>query len=169
MEPRVVSFVTDKRFVRRRRGLRTIGVMARMYCRHHHGGSALCPECSELMAYARFASGYRAGGPNSNFDIFLGIPKAFEPDETKNYELGFKGFEANGWLGILVPNGTPPAIVAQLNAALTKAMENAELKKTLLATGIESRTGTPQEFAALLQSDTATWHKIVETAGIKAE
>ena len=91
------------------------------------------------------------------------------PDVPTLDELGFKGFEANGWLGILVPNGTPPAIVAQLNAALTKTMENPELRKTLLATGIESRTGTPQEFASLLASDTAKWHKIVETAGIKAE
>ncbi len=84
-------------------------------------------------------------------------------------ELGFKGFEANGWLGIFVPTGTPATVVGQLNAALTKAMENAELRKTLLATGIEARTGTPQELAALLASDTAKWHKIVETAGIKAE
>jgi tripartite-type tricarboxylate transporter receptor subunit TctC len=91
------------------------------------------------------------------------------PDVPTLDELGFKGFEANGWLGILVPNGTPPAVVSQLNGALTKAMENAELRKTLLATGIEARTGTAQEFASLLAKDTATWHKIVEQAGIKAE
>jgi tripartite-type tricarboxylate transporter receptor subunit TctC len=91
------------------------------------------------------------------------------PDVPTLDELGFKGFEANGWLGILVPNGTPPDVVARLNAELTKAMQSAELRKTLLATGIEARTGTPQEFAALIASDTGTWHKIVETAGIKAE
>jgi len=84
-------------------------------------------------------------------------------------ELGFKGFEANGWLGILVPNGTPPDIVARLNAEFAKAMQSAELRKTLLATGIEARTGTPQEFAALIARETGTWHKIVETAGIKAD
>lgn len=91
------------------------------------------------------------------------------PDVPTLDELGFRNFEANGWLGILVPNGTPPAIVARLNAELTKTMQHPELRKTLLATGIEARTGTTQEFAALLQSDTATWHKIVETAGIKAD
>ncbi len=91
------------------------------------------------------------------------------PDVPTLDELGFKGFEANGWLGILVPNGTPPAIVARLNAELGKTMQVASLRETLLATGIEARTSTPQEFAALLQSDTATWHKTVETAGIKAE
>lgn len=91
------------------------------------------------------------------------------PDVPTLDELGFKGFEANGWLGILVPNGTPPEVVARLNAEFAKAMQNAELRKTLLATGIEARTGTPQEFAALIARDTGTWHKIVETAGIKAE
>jgi tripartite-type tricarboxylate transporter receptor subunit TctC len=91
------------------------------------------------------------------------------PDVPTLDELGFKGFEANGWLGIFVPAGTPAAVIGQLNAALTKAMENPELRKTLLATGIEARTGTPQELAALLAADTAKWHKIVETAGIKAE
>ena len=91
------------------------------------------------------------------------------PDVPTLDELGFKGFEANGWLGILVPNGTPPEVVARLNAEFAKTMQNAELRKTLLATGIEARTGTPQEFAALISRDTGTWHKIVETAGIKAE
>ena len=57
------------------------------------------------------------------------------PDVPTLDELGFKGFEANGWLGILVPNGTPPAVIGQLNAALTKAMENPELRKTLLGHG----------------------------------
>lgn len=53
MKPQVISFVTDKRFVRRRRELATIEAMARMYCRHHHGGPGLCRECKELHDYAR--------------------------------------------------------------------------------------------------------------------
>jgi Nitrous oxide-stimulated promoter len=53
MEPRVVEFVTDKRFVRRRRELRTLEAMIAMYCRRHHGGEALCAECTELGQYAR--------------------------------------------------------------------------------------------------------------------
>ena len=53
MEPRTIEFVTDKRFVRRRRELATLEAMMRMYCRHHHGGRALCAECAELRDYAR--------------------------------------------------------------------------------------------------------------------
>jgi hypothetical protein len=47
-----IEFTTDKDFVRRRRELRTIEAMVRMYCRHHHGGRPLCPDCTELMQYA---------------------------------------------------------------------------------------------------------------------
>jgi iron complex outermembrane receptor protein len=44
---------------------------------------------SEFMLYARLASGYRAGGANTN--AFLGLPPQYKPDKTENYELGIKG------------------------------------------------------------------------------
>jgi outer membrane receptor protein involved in Fe transport len=43
----------------------------------------------DVMLYARLASGYRAGGPNPNPGAV--VPRAFDPDKTKNYEVGFKG------------------------------------------------------------------------------
>ena len=42
------------------------------------------------------------------------------PDLPTVAESGFPGFEANGWLGIFVPNGTPPAVIAKLNAEIAK-------------------------------------------------
>lgn len=44
-----------------------------------------------LMLYARFASGYRPGGPNGVIPVSQGAPAEFVPDKTQNYELGFKG------------------------------------------------------------------------------
>ena len=44
----------------------------------------------DLMVYARLASGYRPGGPNSTAAVF-GTPPSFKPDKTQNYEIGFKG------------------------------------------------------------------------------
>ena len=44
---------------------------------------------SDLMLYARIASGYRAGGPNPSAAAF-GLPLSFSPDKTKNYEIGVK-------------------------------------------------------------------------------
>jgi hypothetical protein len=53
MGVRVVEFRTDKRFVRRAREQLTLDAMMRMYCRHHHGGRALCADCSALSEYSR--------------------------------------------------------------------------------------------------------------------
>jgi tripartite-type tricarboxylate transporter receptor subunit TctC len=91
------------------------------------------------------------------------------PDVPTVAEAGFKDFEAIGWLGILAPNGTPPAVIQRLNAELGKVMQSAEVRKQLLAQGVEARTSTPQEFGALLKSETEKWHGIVKTAGIKPQ
>ena len=54
MQKQIIEFTTDKRFVRRRRALRTIEVMVELYCRgHDHAPRApLCPDCSALFDYA---------------------------------------------------------------------------------------------------------------------
>lgn len=50
---------------------------------------------SDIMMYARFASGYRPGGPNVLCGV-EGVPCGFEPDETQNYDVGIKGSLLNG-------------------------------------------------------------------------
>jgi iron complex outermembrane recepter protein len=54
---------------------------------------------ADVMLYARLASGYRAGGPNTN-SALLGLPnQSYAPDKTKNYEIGAKATLMNGMLG----------------------------------------------------------------------
>jgi tripartite-type tricarboxylate transporter receptor subunit TctC len=89
------------------------------------------------------------------------------PDVPTVAESGFPGFEANGWLGILVPNGTPADVIARLNAEISKVMQSAEMKKQLLAQGVEARTSTPEQFGTLIRSEAAKWGKIISDAGIK--
>ena len=89
------------------------------------------------------------------------------PDVPTVSESGFKDFEATGWLGILVPNGVPPAVIARLNTEIGKVMQNPDVRKALLAQGVEARTSTPEEFGAMMKSETAKWHKIIAAAGIK--
>ncbi len=91
------------------------------------------------------------------------------PDVPTVAESGFKDFEAIGWLGILAPNGVPPAVVAKLNAEIAKVLQNPDLQKALIASGVETRASSQAEFAAMLKNDTAKVRKIVETAGIKSE
>ena len=92
------------------------------------------------------------------------------PDVPTVGEAGFPGFEAVGWLGILVPNGTPAPVIARLNAEFGKVMQSPDVQKALIAQGVEAKTGsTPDEFGAMVRSETAKWHKIVRDAGIKPE
>lgn len=53
MADQFIAFTTDKRFVRRVRELKTIGVMIDMYCAAHHGGKPRCGDCAELLDYAQ--------------------------------------------------------------------------------------------------------------------
>ena len=53
MSKHLIEFTTDKRFIRRVRELKTIEIMVRMYCHHHHGGTPLCADCSALFDYAQ--------------------------------------------------------------------------------------------------------------------
>lgn len=53
MSKHLIEFTTDKRFIRRMRELKTIEIMVRMYCQHHHRGAPLCVECAELFDYAQ--------------------------------------------------------------------------------------------------------------------
>jgi hypothetical protein len=52
MEPQIVEFRTDKRFIRRAREHRTLETMIGMYCRHTHFANTTCRECTDLSAYA---------------------------------------------------------------------------------------------------------------------
>lgn len=53
MSNQFIEFTRDTRFVRRVRELKTIEVMVGMYCRHHHGGTPLCTDCTALFDYAQ--------------------------------------------------------------------------------------------------------------------
>jgi len=91
------------------------------------------------------------------------------PDVPTVAESGFKDFEATGWLAILAPNGIPPAVVTKLNTEISKVMQNPDLRKTLIAQGVEARTSTPEELGSMLNSETVKWRKIIESAGIKSD
>jgi tripartite-type tricarboxylate transporter receptor subunit TctC len=80
-----------------------------------------------------------------------------------------KGFQADSWFGIMVPAGTPRAIVAKLDADIQKALAYQEVKDRLLAVGGFVTGGGPAELAARVREDVAKWGRVVRLAGIKAQ
>jgi tripartite-type tricarboxylate transporter receptor subunit TctC len=121
------------------------------------------------MAALSIASGmpHIQGGKVRGLAVTSATRSPALPDVPTVAESGFPGFEANGWLGILVPNGTPPEAIARLNAEIGKVMQSAEMKRLLLAQGVEARTSTPEQFGALINGEAAKWRKIISDAGIK--
>jgi tripartite-type tricarboxylate transporter receptor subunit TctC len=121
------------------------------------------------MAALSIASGmpHIQGGKVRGLAVTSAARSPALPDVPTVAESGFPGFEANGWLGILVPNGTPPEVIAKLNGEIAKVMQSPEMKKQLLAQGVEARVSTPEQFGALIRSETAKWGKIIADAGIK--
>jgi tripartite-type tricarboxylate transporter receptor subunit TctC len=91
------------------------------------------------------------------------------PDVPTAEEQGLKGYDANTNGGFLAPAGTPKAIVDKLNAEINAALKLPDVRAKLEAAGIEIQGGTPQEYAALIQSDLAKWSKVVKAAGIQPE
>src|SRR5262249_21002790 len=84
-------------------------------------------------------------------------------------ESGLEGFETVLWMGFVAPAKTPDTIVARLNAEIGKTLAQAEVRQQFAAQGIETRGGTPAEFATYIREDIARWAKVIKASGAKAE
>lgn len=94
---------------------------------------------------------------------------ALLPDVPTMIELGFKGFNTNIWFSFFVPAGTPPPIIAKLNAEIRRILESKEVNDFLLNTGVVIAPGTPAELAAIMKEDSVKYGKIIKAANIRAE
>ena len=91
------------------------------------------------------------------------------PDVPTLAELGFPGFEAEGWVGIFVPAATPKDIVQKLSAELARIIASPEGVAGLEAVSLMPVGGTAEAFEAALRRDHARWADVVKAVGVKAE
>lgn len=92
---------------------------------------------------------------------------AVAPEIPTIAETGLPGFDAIGWFGVVAPGGTPPALIARLNAEVVDAMKAPEIRERLMAGGAEPQTSTPEEFAAFIRAEIPKWARVIKTAGVK--
>lgn len=78
-------------------------------------------------------------------------------------------FEAQSWVGILAPAGTPRAITTRLNDVLRKAVAQADARERFAQQGYEIVGSTPEQFGAWIRSESDKWGKIIRERGITAE
>jgi tripartite-type tricarboxylate transporter receptor subunit TctC len=79
------------------------------------------------------------------------------------------GFEAESWFAILAPRGTPPDVVAKLNAAIVKAATSPDINEKYRAAGVEPTTSSPEQLATMLQQEVAKWAPIIKENHITGE
>ena len=87
------------------------------------------------------------------------------PDVPTTTEAGLPAFQAQAWNAIFAPKGTPAPIVAKLNAAIGKALDDPEVQKRLLDLGSVIPKGperTPASLAALVKSEIAKWTPVLK-------
>lgn len=83
-------------------------------------------------------------------------------------ESGIANFESNGWFGIVATAGTPPDIIAKLNAAFVAALKDPAVVERIRALGSEPMPMTPDEFTAFIARETDKWAKVVALSNAKS-
>jgi tripartite-type tricarboxylate transporter receptor subunit TctC len=94
---------------------------------------------------------------------------AAAPNLPTMMEAGVKDFEVATWIGALAPRGTPPQIIGVLHKAFVSALQSTQVAARLRAEGYDPVGGTPQEMAASIVAEAATWSRVIKAAGIRAD
>ena len=91
------------------------------------------------------------------------------PDVPTAAEVGFASFGPINVTGLIAPAGTPREVIAILNAATNKALQQAAVREKYAGVGAVTTGGTPEQFAAYIAEDLARWTKVVKDANVKVD
>ena len=94
---------------------------------------------------------------------------SFFPEVPTMHEAGVKGYEFSTWYGLLVPAGTPQAIVDRLNREAGKAVASPAVIEQFGGQGLEPAASSAQEFSAYLRSEVAKWGRVIRASGAAPE
>ncbi|HEY2229842.1 MAG TPA: tripartite tricarboxylate transporter substrate binding protein [Xanthobacteraceae bacterium] len=94
---------------------------------------------------------------------------ALLPDVPTVAESGYPGYDAVGWGGVFVPNGTPQPIIDKLNATIVKALTLPEVKKQLEEQGTEAAGSSQAEMAKLLADEYARLGQVAKSLGLNVD
>ena len=91
------------------------------------------------------------------------------PDVPTIAESGVPGFEAGGFLGLVAPAGTPPAVINALNVAGHKSVAMPDVRERLMALASPPVVGTPEQFGQYIKREIDKWARVIRAANIKPE
>ncbi|HEY5216722.1 MAG TPA: tripartite tricarboxylate transporter substrate-binding protein [Pseudolabrys sp.] len=107
-----------------------------------------------------------AGGKVKGLGVASAKRAAVVPNVPTYAEAGYPNFEASSWVGIFVPAGTSPEIVAKLNAAVDEVMKDAALQQKLTSIGFDPMHGSQPQAESYFRAEVAKWGQMVTTLGL---
>ena len=93
------------------------------------------------------------------------VRSAAAPDVPTIAESGLPGYEVFAWNGVLVPAGTPRAVIQQLNDQIRKAMLLPQVKNKFSAQGFAASWNSPENFGVFLKNEVDKWARTVKASG----
>ena len=94
---------------------------------------------------------------------------AILPDLPTIAELGYPGYEADSWQGVVTIAGTPKVIVSKLHRELVEIIRLPDVSEFLTSQGNEIAASTPEQFSAYISTELAKWSKVIKDAGLRPE
>jgi tripartite-type tricarboxylate transporter receptor subunit TctC len=92
---------------------------------------------------------------------------AAAPDMPTMAELGYPGFEAVPWFGLMAPAGTPRVVIDKIHRETARALAQADFRRRMAELGVDLIGNTPTEFAAVIKAEIPQWAAVIKGAGIK--
>jgi tripartite-type tricarboxylate transporter receptor subunit TctC len=84
-------------------------------------------------------------------------------------EAGVSDYEASLWFGLIAPAGVPPAVVAKINAEVTRIINAPQMLEKLARQGVVPIASKPEAFTAYMKAEQEKWSQVIKAANIKAQ
>ncbi len=91
------------------------------------------------------------------------------PDLPTIAELGYPGFDAAQWIGLLAPKATPKPVITKLHAEVVRILALSDVRDRLQTAGVEAVGNTPEAFTAQIRADTAKYGKLAKELDIRLD
>ena len=91
------------------------------------------------------------------------------PEFPTVVEAGYAGFESSQWLGLLVPRGTPAAVITKLHDETVKALKLPDVTERLVKAGLQPVGNTPEQFTRVIRDEIEQFGKLAKELGVEPQ
>ncbi|MDB5772379.1 MAG: hypothetical protein V7606_4713 [Burkholderiales bacterium] len=115
------------------------------------------------------AKGHLESGKLKALAVTSAKRTAIAPELPTMAEAGVPGYELNSWFGLIMPAGTPPAIVNRINAELTAVLNDPKIREQLLTAKTEPMPTSPEEMRTAIRNEIQQTAALIKAANIKLD